>query len=123
MYVDSDTGDVYLFSVKLGWISMSGWQPDVGEGIPDNENPPDPLSGDQYLDILTGDLYVYSEGLGWVLQNAIEGPRGPPGESFDFNLIIMDGPHGPDLMNPLHVKSGDTIKLWIEDTKLRARVD
>lgn len=119
-FVDQDTGDTYLFASKIGWLDLNGWQPDVGEGVPDAENPPDPLSGDQYLNILNGDLYVFTDGFGWVLQNGIEGPRGPPGESFTYDLITLDGPEGPPITGPITVTPNRTVCLWIKKNKLYA---
>jgi len=121
-YVDLDSGDTYLFAKQMGWLDLNGWQPDVGEGPPDEENTPDPLSGDQYLNIFNGDLYVYAEGMGWVLQNAIEGPPGPAGESFSFDIETTTGPTGPTISGPLKVKPGQTVKLWIDKSQLHADV-
>lgn len=112
-YVDQDSGDAYLFVAKLGWVNLNSWQPDVGEGPPDEDNPLNPLSGDQYLDVLTGDFYVFSEGLGWVLNNGIEGPPGPPGESFSFELMTTSGPTGPTISGPITVTPGKTVRLWL----------
>lgn len=121
-YVNLDTGDTYLFAKQLGWLDINGWQPDVGEGAPDEENPANPLSGDQYLNIFTGDLYVFNEGFGWILQNAIEGPPGPAGESFSFELETITGPTGPTLSGSMTVNPGQKVKLWIKDSQLYADV-
>lgn len=115
IYVDSNTISTYIFITKLGWVDLTSWQPDVGEGAPSDENPPDPFSGDQYLDILTGDFYVYSDGFGWVLNNGIEGPTGPPGPSFKFQIITTQGVDGPINSGPIEVNSGQTIQLWLND--------
>lgn len=121
-YVDQDTGNAYLFITKLGWIDLSSWQPDVGEGMPAEDNPPNPISGDQYLDVLTGDFYIFIDGLGWVLQTGIEGPQGPPGETFSFDLVTSMGPTGPIISGPIKVTNGKTIQLWIEDGYLHGDV-
>lgn len=123
LYVNKDSGDTYLFAASLGWIDMSGWQPDVGEGVPDATNPPNPLSGDQYLNILNGDLFVFNEGLGWVMLNGVEGPPGPPGESFSFDLeTYQDGVEGPMLSGPLKVEAGKCVKLWIKNGQIYSDV-
>jgi hypothetical protein len=123
LYVDKDTGNTYLYADSLGWIDMSGWQPDVGEGVPDISNPPNPISGDQYLNILNGDLYVFNEGLGWVMLNGIEGPRGPPGDTFSFDLeTYQDGVTGPLLSGPFKIEAGKCVRLWIENGQIHADV-
>jgi len=121
-YVDQNNGNAYLYISKLGWIDLSSWQPDIGEGMPAEDNPPSPLSGDQYLDILTGDFYIFIEGLGWVLQSGVEGPQGPPGESFSFDLVTSMGPTGPVISGPIKVTPGRTIQLWMEGNLLHCDV-
>lgn len=119
LYVDAETGNTYLFAKELGWIDQSSWQPDVGEGPPTGEMaPPDPMTGDQYIDVISGDFYFYSEGFGWVLGNGTEGPQGPPGPSFSFDLITTMGATGPTISGPLKVTPGSRVQLWINDKGL-----
>lgn len=122
-YVNKDSGNTYLYADTLGWIDMSGWQPDVGEGVPETDNPPNPINGDQYLNVLNGDLYVFNEGFGWVMINGVEGPRGPPGESFSFELeTYQDGVHGPLLSGPFKIEPGKCVRLWIENGQIYSDV-
>lgn len=121
-YVNQDTGDTYIYVKNLGWVDLSSWQPDVGEGPPSKENPPDPFTGDQYIDVLTGDFYIFTEGFGWILGNGIEGPPGPQGPAFTFDLCTTVGPTGPTISGPLQVKPGQTVQLWIQDGQLHADV-
>lgn len=117
LYVDSDTGDTYLFVAKLGWVNQSSWQPDVGEGPPVGDwAPEDPMSGDQYVDVISGDFYYYSEGFGWVMMNGVEGPQGVAGESFSFELVTSVGATGPVVTGPFQVKAGSRVKLWVDST-------
>lgn len=120
IYVDEDTGETYIFIKKLGWIDLSSWQPDVGEGAPTKENPPEPLTGDQYIDAFTGDFYVFTEGFGWILINGVEGPPGPQGANFTFDLCTTMGSTGPVISGPIKVEPGRTVQLWIEDGNLHA---
>jgi len=121
-YVDQNTGNAYLYISKLGWIDLSSWQPDIGEGMPETDNPPNPLSGDQYLDILTGDFYIFIESLGWILQTGVEGPPGPPGESFSFDIVTSMGPTGPIISGPIKVTPGRTVQLWMDNGYLHSDV-
>lgn len=122
IYVDQDTADTYLYISHLGWIDLSSWQPDVGDGPPSKENPPNPITGDQYVDILTGDFYIFTEGFGWVLGSGVEGPPGPQGASFTVDLCTTIGPTGPVISGPLTVEPGRTIQLWIDNGNLFADV-
>lgn len=121
-YVDQDTGNAYLFITNLGWVDLSSWQPDIGEGLPAEDNPPNPLSGDQYLDMLTGDFYIFVEGLGWILQSGIEGPQGPPGETFSFDIVTSMGATGPIISGPIKVTNGKTVQLWMDNGYLQCDV-
>lgn len=117
MFIDEDTGDPYLFLKKFGWINLSSWQPAVGEGPPSTDNPPEPLTGDQYLDAFTGDFYIYTEGIGWVLGSGIEGPPGPPGPTYSFELTTSVGQTGPTISGPLKVDNGQRVNLWLDEAQ------
>lgn len=122
-FVNQTTGDTYLYASQLGWLDMNGWQPFVGEGVPQQDNPPYPNSGDQYLNVLSGDLYVFAEGFGWVLQNGLQGPQGPPGDSFSFEIETVAGSRdGPTISGPISVKANQRVKLWIDNGQLHADV-
>lgn len=122
IYVNEETADTFVFFKSLGWISLSGFYPDVGEGAPDKNNPPAPMTGDQYVDILTGDFYVFTEGLGWKANTGVPGPAGPPGQEFTFNFVTTVGPDGPVLSGPFTIKSGSQVQMWTQDGKLYADV-
>ena len=47
------------------------------------------------------------------MNNGIEGPRGPPGPSFSFDLCTSVGSTGPIVTGPLRVEPGNTVQLWI----------
>lgn len=115
IYVDSETGNTYIYVKEIGWIDQSSWQPDIGEGPPQGEMAPEnPMTGDQYIDVIQGDFYYYTEGFGWVLGNGSEGPQGPPGREFHFYLTTTMGPTGPTLTQPLKVTPGCQVQLWID---------
>jgi len=122
IYVDQDTADTYVYFKKLGWISLSGFYPDVGEGAPDKENPPSPLTGDQYVDILSGDFYVYADGFGWKMNTGSSGPQGPPGPAFSIDFATTMGPTGPIISGPFKLESGKQVQMWVTDGSLYADV-